>query len=611
MSEGPWSYHFGSIDVLSRMGELRLCGSRYQLPLLLDPLSVDGDFRTLPILSKWEGVGIDIRDVEPSGDVPWPLLRPQQEALKDTGALSLVPVISSARKALFCGPDGKMQRLPVHVLPYFSILMREPRKAAEALKMFAIEDSLHLPIYLPGVVDRGNLEVLFYLGVEVFDTIIARMDGMKGLYYSDIGPIPYERLTRTGRMPLSCGCSGCLELAGVPPLMEARRSIIAHNIEQMMRRLTVACLALQEGNLRELVMSRLAGDPGWMSAVRSVERSPDPRMLAMTPSFRSLDRVKVTYKDDLNAPDFSGWGRSIIDRYRPIESRTILLLLPCSARKPYSTSRTHQRVRDALNGVKGWRKCVQQVVITSPLGAVPMELEDLYPASHYDIPVTGEWFPEELQRTRELVDHIFKAGKFDHVVCFHREGGEFFPSGISESMFKGASFTDIHTVADKGSEDPYHVLGRTIKGLVSPSAGGNFEVDERLSEIRFSLDADLASLSGIGIRWSRRGRELISGGKPLIIFKKGGPVPTSLGGRAIWDLNEGQEGKRVIIGDFEPKGTVFSQGILDTHGEIRNGDIVLVGTENEYRGVGRALVPSLMMKGEVHGPAVRMINRAE
>lgn len=42
---------------------------------------------------------------------------------------------------------------------------------------------------------------------------------------------------------------------------------------------------------------------------------------------------------------------------------------------------------------------VHEVIVTSPLGIVPMELEMIYPAAHYDISVTGEWSLDE----REMV----------------------------------------------------------------------------------------------------------------------------------------------------------------------------------------------------------------
>jgi len=93
-----------------------------------------------------------------------------------------------------------------------------------------------------------------------------------------------------------------------------------------------------------------------------------------------------------------------------------------------------------------------------------------------------------------------------------------------------------------------------------------------------------------------------------MIFKKGGPVPTSSGGRSIWDTIPFEKGKRIFIDDFHPKGTIFSQGIISVTGDIRPGDVVLVGTDRDFRGVGRTLVSGSMMIGDVHGPAVKMIH---
>jgi predicted RNA-binding protein len=115
-------------------------------------------------------------------------------------------------------------------------------------------------------------------------------------------------------------------------------------------------------------------------------------------------------------------------------------------------------------------------------------------------------------------------------------------------------------------------------------------------------------MENINVKWTRRGKELRLGREPVFVFKKGGPVPTKLGGGLIWKTDG--NGKRVIIDDFKPRGTVFSQGVLGTKGDIRTGDIVLVGSVNSYRGVGRALVPGDIMNMKVRGPAVQMIHSA-
>jgi len=608
MSGDEWTYRFGTIDHLARSGEVRHGGEKYQFPVLLDPIEPVGAVRVVHPDIGWDGVMLTIRDLETPETIHEAMRTALSETLESMGASSLLSIVATARKGLFQSSEEGLSKLPIDVQQYFGLVGRDPRKAAGALAGLTLDDPVHRPIYLPGFTDHGNLEALFYLGIEVFDTVRARKDAMSGLFYTDIGPIPYERLTRTGTMLLSCGCKGCGLLKDTPPVTAARKAIMEHNIEHLRRRLEIADLALQEGKLRELVMSRMAGNPGWMSALRSVEGYRGVEIDGSIPSFRNIDRTMVTYRDDLNAPDFTGWRRSIVQRYVPIAGRSVLLLLPCSARKPYSTSRTHRRIREALNGLKGWKGKVQQVVVTSPLGAVPMELEDLYPASHYDIPVTGEWFPEELEASRELVSSIFRKGSFGHVVCFHREGREFFPPDISDKIFPGASFQEIHSIAGETGEDPYQLLARTLRDILPEGRDTHHEREELSALVRFSLGVDIGSLKGIDVRWSRRGREMRKGKEPIIVFKKGGPVPTSLGGGLLWDLAVREGGRRVVIDDFHPKGTIFSQGVVGCSEDVRTGDIVLVGTEDEYRGVGRALVPAVFMTGDVHGPAVKMVH---
>ncbi|MGA1872266.1 MAG: DUF5591 domain-containing protein [Thermoplasmatota archaeon] len=608
MSGDYWSYRFGIIDHLARSGEMQFGDGRYQLPLLLDPLDQDGNYSILTSGGDWSGVSIRLGSLEEREEIPDVLREAQQESLRDIGADPLIPVVSTSKAALFGDAGSGMSELPVHVLSYFGLLSREPRKAARALMELTASDPLHEPLFLPGVTNSGNLEILFYLGIEIFDTVGARKDAMRGLYYTDLGPVPLDRISRFGEVFDSCGCEGCGSLGSSERNREAAQSILVHNVEHTRRRLSTAFMALREGRLRELVMGRVSGNPEWFSALRDVEGSGDGRLYRMSPSYRNLEKVTVTYRDDINAPDFTSFRRSVIERYIPLEGRSVLLLLPCSARKPYSTSRTHQRIRDALKVIRGWRASVQQVVVTSPLGAVPMELEDLYPASHYDIPVTGRWFPEELDISRELVSSIFKKGRYNDVICFHGEGSTFFPPEVAERIFPGAEFVDIHSGAQDSGQDPYRLLGRALGDLLTSVSSGGWEKEELLALVRFSLGMDISKLEDLNVKWSRRGRELRSGKEPLVVFRKGGPVPTQSGGRTIWDRDSKDIERRVIIDDFSPKGTIFSQGIEEVVGLIRPGDVVLVGTDGEYRGVGRALVPGVMMKGDVYGPAVKMIH---
>ena len=61
--------------------------------------------------------------------------------------------------------------------------------------------------------------------------------------------------------------------------------------------------------------------------------------------------------------------------------------------------------------------------MTSPLGAIPRQLENVYPVNSYDISVTGDWDNEEINIAAEMLVHILK--KYDNnipIIC-HLEGG--------------------------------------------------------------------------------------------------------------------------------------------------------------------------------------------
>ena len=52
-------------------------------------------------------------------------------------------------------------------------------------------------------------------------------------------------------------------------------------------------------------------------------------------------------------------------------------------------------------------------MVTAPLGLVPRELEDFWPAAHYDIPVTGDWDVDELLVIWEMVSEYARRCGMD------------------------------------------------------------------------------------------------------------------------------------------------------------------------------------------------------
>ena len=104
-----------------------------------------------------------------------------------------------------------------------------------------------------------------------------------------------------------------------------------------------------------------------------------------------------------------------MERYQKPAHKKILLLLPCSAKKPYHISKSHQAFRDTIMSVSNF-DMVHEVIVTSPLGIVPREIELFYPAAQYDIPVTGHWDREEVAMVQSMVSMIASQG-YDKILC--------------------------------------------------------------------------------------------------------------------------------------------------------------------------------------------------
>src|SRR5207249_7612127 len=102
--------------------------------------------------------------------------------------------------------------------------------------------------------------------------------------------------------------------------------------------------------------------------------------------------------------------------YAKPPSARVLLLLPCSARKPYSASRSHRRFREAIQACKN-PSVVHEVIVTSPLGLIPRELERFYPAGAYDIPVTGDWSRDEAAVVADDLEAFGESNRYDSVVA--------------------------------------------------------------------------------------------------------------------------------------------------------------------------------------------------
>ncbi len=282
----------------------------------------------------------------------------------------------------------------------------------------------------------------------------------------------------------------------------------------------------------------------------------------------------------------------MIERYTPPSEIKLSILLPCSRRKPYSTSKSHLRMRDAIRRGAGRKLAlVHEVIITSPLGLVPRELEGVYPAAHYDVPVTGHWSAEEVAIARRLLEDYL--GKANTEVIAHLEGGY---AEACEGL--GFTFTE-------GLEDLEEKVRRALEDMEPVRRNTRIEAVKKTCDFQFGRGAAETLL---GADSKQRGMQVFRGGKHIATVnpRTGYLSLTVEGGRLL----AGATRYEVEV-DFVPEtDNLFSPAVVDAGPEIRPGDEVIVFYEGSIVGVGKAALNGEEMKRADKGLALTLRHRA-
>lgn len=311
--------------------------------------------------------------------------------------------------------------------------------------------------------------------------------------------------------------------------------------------------------------------------------------------------MKLITQESMARPEVLRWHRRLRERYIPPSGITISVILPCSARKPYSLSRSHTRFREYIRrGARGKLPMVHEVVLTSPLGIVPRELEGVYPASSYDIPVTGHWSSEEKEIGVSLLrDYLAKAGTrtIAHVDGAYRE--------ICGLL--GVPMTQGKLLSQEGLRE----LEEGVRAGLEADPGPGISRGERvLEDLRRVADFQFGRGAGgyiIPNRVSVRGGRVYLEGKQVAAVRRDGLLALTIEGARLLLPYE----KYTARLNFKP-GTrsIFAAGIEEADGDIRPEDEVITLYKGEVVGVGRALLNGEEMVRSKKGLALALRHRA-
>ncbi|MDD1696315.1 MAG: archaeosine synthase subunit alpha [Methanoregula sp.] len=420
--------------------------------------------------------------------------------------------------------------------------------------------------YAPASALPSNVHILCYSGFDLFDFRAVDLKSAQGLFCTPEGDFPRHALGSG-----MCSCTGC-----------QKNDLKLHNRQALLQELSLVSCFIEDSCLRDLVESRCRMDAVQVAIMRYLDNQ--YRFMELRLPIARSGVMRANSAESLQRAEVRRFAERVITRYIPPKT-DVAVLLPCSAKKPYSLSQSHRKFQQAIAGR------AHELIVTSPLGLVPRELECIYPAGHYDVPVTGYWDAEECAVISGILSRYFKRHMYRRVIA-HLDGGAL---KVARMAAEECGITlEYSSVSHLTADSALNALDCTL-------AGERRIKDDRLhGMVSYQFDYDLDT-KGTTVRghfpelfYSKNNGQIFS-----IDTGTGLLRPTFDG----WNLIP--KGYRVYIDDFIPEGDVLVPGVVKADPDIRVGDEVFVIGARALA-TGRAALPSEEILRSRRGVAVHV-----
>ena len=441
-------------------------------------------------------------------------------------------------------------------------------------------------LVLSGVATPVNVATLVYAGVDGVDAKLAKVKGSQGMYLTSDGEAFLEDLDE-----LPCACPACQ----APREEFGQQDCIDHNVNALRAELRRVRERIRAGRLRDYIEGQARHD-NWLTAAFREFDSQYSYLEARTPVIRNTELAAAT-SDSLRRVEIQRFADRVTSRYTNRFDNP-LVLVPCSARKPYSDSQSHGQFHDVI-AFRG-----HTVSMTSPIGVVPQELELTYPAQHYDSVVTGRWSEDEKQFVVAVLRRYLDRNDYSRVIAHVPEHGY---RDIVERVEADSSLDFEYTVDG-------HPTATDSLGNLAAALDGELKYSKRerehntvkaIADYQFGPDAGDQLFGEIDIRTTGRYPKLQvrdrDGEQLATMVPQYGMLAMTLTGADHW-VDSDAPTKLVEIDGFVPHGSVLAPGVVDASDDIRPGDEVVIRGPKAF-GIGRAEMSGPEMTESTRGVA--------
>lgn len=497
-----------------------------------------------------------------------------------------------------CNYDAKInlgKNKKICFLGNLSSLYQSSRRFVENIVEARTKGGYGAVLVAPGIADAKNISLLIYMGIDIVDITKAILSARENILFFQEGNVKRDELRK-----YFCLCPACREVDDVHGMKF--EDILLHNIYMMHAEIERIRFAISKGILREIVESRIANSPELLEKFRILNENFYEFLEERTPVFRKAV-LKAVLRESLYYPEIKRYRERVIERYKKPDGAKILLLLPCSAKKPYSLSKSHRIFIEAIRACENHR-VVHEVIITSPLGIVPRDIEGFYPASSYDIPVTGHWFEDEKTMIKDMLKQYLERNSYDVIVSH-------LPEELNQIVKEEIDVAVSTCIGSPTSQKSIDNLKNHLENLTSEYDIYDSQIwlkENLKSMLSFQFGREIAQ-DIINQTDEIKGRfpnvKLYMGGKLLLSFSpEKGMFALSLEGGNI--LHSHGFNVVEIENNFDIRGSILAPGVLKADENIRIEDEVIIVRDNNLCAVGTAKMSGNEMVDLDYGEAVKV-----
>ena len=368
--------------------------------------------------------------------------------------------------------------------------------------------------------------------------------------------------------------------------------------------------ALRSGKLRDLVRIYANSYPPQKTLLRMIDKQIS---LDHGTTLYGVDSLYCTDQTDFSRPEVKRFRERVNKRYQLGSHIQGIIFLPCSARKPYSQSKSHRAFQSVIRRtLKSKRHSIAEIILTSPLGVVPRELEYTFPAAHYDIPVTGDWSSlEKKQLAQDLENFLSKCSDTVQLIGYVKGTEKEVLASVCNNLQRKLHIIDDDIPSLTSKEGLYQFRQLLVENLnLQPISKRNnllyfirvvadYQFGVGVGKLLIPENARLQGHKELGIRIQYAGKHLMTFRASIGFFT----LSVEAARRIFGSTNN--------IVKFEGESirgtTIFSNAIKQADHEIRiNDEVIVVDTNNEIIATGVAYLPGELLIAMPRGLGVKI-----